>query len=85
MPAQLITIGTAKGGFLTDKFVQLDLRVAKEVNLGGQQRATALIEFFNLFNRANPFVVNNTVGPSLGRTIQPYPGREIQLGFRFDF
>src|SRR5206468_3440266 len=33
-------IGTAKGGFLTDKFVQLDLRVAKEINLGGRQRAT---------------------------------------------
>jgi hypothetical protein len=78
-------IGTPKGGYLTDVFVQLDTRVAKEIRFGGRQRLTALIEIFNVFNRANPFVVNNTVGPSLGQTIQPYPGREIQLGLRLDF
>lgn len=78
-------IGTEKGGYLTDKFVQVDLRLSKDVKLSGQQKLTAMFEFFNLFNRANPFVVNNTVGPNLGRTVQPYPGREIQLGVRFDF
>ena len=78
-------IGTEKGEFLTDEFFQIDLRTAYEFRLGGTTRATALIEFFNLTNRANPFVVNRTFGPNLGDNIQPLPGREVQIGFRFDF
>lgn len=78
-------LGTEKGGFLTDPFVQADLRLAKEFGFTSRQRATILIEFFNITNRANPFIVNTVVGPRLGDTVQPYPGREVQIGFRFDF
>lgn len=77
-------VGTEKGGFLTDPFYQVDLRLAKQFG-SGTRRATALIEFFNLFNRANPFIVNTVSGPEVGKTIQPLPGREIQIGVRFEF
>jgi hypothetical protein len=78
-------IGTEKGEFLTDAFFTADLRLAKEFGIGSQQRFTVLVELFNLTNRANPFRVNTAFGPSIGQTIEPLPGREIQFGFRFDF
>jgi outer membrane receptor protein involved in Fe transport len=93
-------LGTEKGQFSTDPFFQLDLRLAKEFALAGGSRAIFLIEFFNLTNRANPFVVNTTCGDSngdnlpdpggcsgatFGSTIRPFPGREIQIAVKFDF
>ena len=60
-----------------------DLRVAKDFG-SGVRRFTAMVEIFNLFNRANPFIVNTIVGPDVGQTIQPLPGREIQIGVRFE-
>jgi hypothetical protein len=75
---------TKKGEFTTDAFAQLDLRVAKTVGLGRGQ-LTLLLEAFNLFNRRNPVQVNRSFGPSIGETIEPAPGRELQIGFRFDF
>jgi len=53
--------------------------------MGDNLRVQGLIEFFNLFNRANPLIVNRNVGSELGENIRPLPGREIQLGFRIDF
>jgi len=78
-------IDTEKGEFLTDPFFQLDLRLSKELSFSGRTRITLLIEAFNVTNRANPFVVNRQFGPRIGENVQPLPGREIQLGFRFDF
>lgn len=77
-------ITTKKGEFETDRFSQLDLRVAKVFGWG-TQRLTLLAEVFNLFNRRNPLQVNRSVGPLIGETIEPMPGREWQLGIRFDF
>jgi len=76
---------TEKGQFETDYYFSIDLRLAKEFAIGSSQRFTALVEFFNLTNRANPFRVNTTFGPNIGLTIEPLPGREIQFGFRYDF
>jgi hypothetical protein len=78
-------IGTEKGEFVTDSFFNVDLRLAKSFELG-EGRLTALVEFFNLTNRANPFRVNTSFGAdTFGATIEPLPGREIQFGFRFEF
>ena len=76
---------TEKGEFETDATINVDLRLAKEFSVGDNLRVQGLIEFFNLFNRANPLIVNRNVGPELGENIRPLPGREIQLGFRIDF
>ena len=75
---------TSKGQFTTDKILTVDLRLAK--SFGPRTgRITFMGEFFNLFNRANPLTVNRTFGPTIGQTIQPTPGREMQLGVRVDF
>lgn len=93
-------IGTKKGQFETAHFFETDMRVSKRFEFGERYRATAMIELFNLTNRANPYIVNRTcgdsngdglpdpggcTGPDFGKIVQPYPGREIQLGFRFEF
>lgn len=78
-------LGTEKGGFKTKRFAQLDARLAKAFRLGGRRNLTGMVEFFNLTNRANPLRVNTALGAAIGQTIVPLPGREIQLGARFDF
>jgi hypothetical protein len=78
-------ISTKKGEFLTDAFAQLDLRVAKAFGITGRNRVTVLGEVFNLLNRANPLQVNTFFGPTIGQTVEPLPGRELQFGFRFEF
>jgi hypothetical protein len=77
-------IGTEKGGFSTDAFLSADLRLSKQFRFGPRS-LTALVELFNLTNRANPLRVNTALGPAIGQTIEPLPGREVQIGFRVDF
>jgi hypothetical protein len=50
-------------------------------------RVQAIIEFFNLLNRANPAAVEQfeSVPTPLGKPLQYLPGREGQVGLRFDF
>ena len=50
--------------------------------------ASALVEFFNLFNARNPALIDNAwvngaPGANFGKVRVPLPGREIQLGVRF--
>lgn len=78
-------VGTEKGEFETESFFSVDLRLAKEFRLGGRRSLLVMWEMFNLTNRANPFRVDRAFGPNIGRTIEPLPGRESQLGIRFDF
>lgn len=68
-------------------FVNMDIRVAKAFNLGERVKAHAMFEMFNLFNRDNPAAVQTLEGgtPSLGSTLQYLPGREGQVGLRFEF
>jgi outer membrane receptor protein involved in Fe transport len=68
-------------------FVNIDLRIAKRFNLGERVKAQVLFEMFNLFNRDNPAAVQGLEGgtPSLGSPLQYLPGREGQIGVRFDF
>lgn len=78
-------LGTEKGAFKTDPFVQLDVRFAKEFRFGSHRNLIGMVDVFNLTNRANPFRVNTAFGPTIGQTIEPLPGREIQVGIRLDF
>ena len=68
-------------------FVNMDLRIAKRFNIGERLKAQILFEMFNLFNRDNPAAVQQLEGgtPPLGSTLQYLPGREGQIGVRFDF
>jgi outer membrane receptor protein involved in Fe transport len=78
-------LGTAKGEFQTDPFAEVDLRLARAFRINGRNRITVLGEMFNLLNRANPLQVNTFFGPTIGKTVEPAPGREFQLGLRFEF
>ena len=94
-------IGTEKGGFLSDSLFNIDLRIAKEFRFSGGQDFVVLFEIFNVTNRANPFRFSTACGDSTGdglpdaagcgaafgtgATVEPLPGREIQIGFRFNF
>jgi hypothetical protein len=68
-------------------FVNLDMRIAKRFNIGEHVKAQALFEMFNLLNRDNPAAVQTLQGgtPALGSTLQYLPGREGQIGLRFEF
>lgn len=77
--------GAGRNQFTAPAFVNLDMRLAKRVNIGERIKAQVLFEFFNLFNRQNPAAVQ-TLNSSLFNTItQVLPGREGQIGFRIEF
>ena len=45
-----------------------------------------LFELFNILNRQNPAgVFTSGSDPNFGRVAQVLPGREGQIGFRFEF
>jgi outer membrane receptor protein involved in Fe transport len=68
-------------------FVNMDMRVAKRFKIGERVKAQVLFEFFNLFNKSNTAAVQGLEGtsPAFGTTLQWLPGREGQIGVRFDF
>ena len=85
---------------MTDKTVNVDLRLSKVFDVNERASVTGLFEIFNVFNRANPFKVNTTCsdsdgdgspdpkgcsGGSFNSNVEPLAGREIQLGLRLDF
>jgi hypothetical protein len=77
----------ARNGQHAPPFVNMDIRFAKRFNIGDRVKAQALFEMFNLFNRDNPAAVQTLQGttPSLGSILQYLPGREGQIGVRFEF
>ncbi|HYG83049.1 MAG TPA: hypothetical protein VD861_21815 [Pyrinomonadaceae bacterium] len=83
------TIDHAAGlnAFTAPPFVNLDVRLSKMFGVGERVRVTALIEFFNLFNRRNPAAVENAEGrpTPFGEPLQVLPGREGQVGLRVEF
>ena len=77
----------AKNSQTAPPFVNMDLRISKRFKLGERVKAQLLFEMFNLFNRDNSAAVQQLEGgnPPLGSTLQYLPGREGQVGLRFDF
>ncbi len=83
-------ISTKRNQFRGPASVTLDLRIEKGLKFRERYKASALVEFFNLTNQANPelintFFVNGAQGPQFGKVLVPLPGREVQLGLRFEF
>lgn len=74
--------------FQAPRHANVDLRVSKRISIGEKVRIHALFEFFNLLNRANPAAVQQLQTDALtplGKPLQYLPGREGQLGLRFEF
>lgn len=72
-------------------FSSFDLRLSRRFQLTERLNLELLAEGFNLFNRANFSVPNNTFGTgnvplaTFGRPTAAFDPRQIQLGFRLNF
>jgi len=73
--------------FVAPPLVNLDARLSKWFQLGDHVRLEALIEYFNVFNRANPAQIQTAAqGPArFGTVTQFLPGREGQVGIKLEF
>ncbi len=81
---------TQRNEFRGPATFNLDLRVEKKFPIGGGYTPSVLIEVFNVTNARNPFLidtafVSGSPGPDFGSTQVPLPGREVQIGIRFQF
>lgn len=84
---------TGRNGFTAPHFLNMDTRISKTFNITERVRATAMFEFFNLFNGANPAAVNlnqnhtplKSGEPIFGTVSEFLPGREGQIGLRIEF
>jgi hypothetical protein len=66
-------------------FRQLDVRLSKSFRMRGN-RVDALIEAFNVANRANwTNYDGNLVSPTYGKPTNALPARQVQVGARLDF
>jgi hypothetical protein len=87
--------GTKRNQFRGPMTNNLDLRLLKRFKIGERFTTSVLAEVFNLTNARNPSVIDNfyvraedgsfSPGPNFGKTRTPLPGREAQLGLKFEF
>jgi Carboxypeptidase regulatory-like domain/TonB dependent receptor/TonB-dependent Receptor Plug Domain len=80
--------GPGRNAFTSPAFVNLDMRVAKRFNITERVKVQAMFELFNVFNRQNPAAIQvqqNIVNSPFGSLRQVLPGREGQVGLRFEF
>ena len=70
-----------------DAFLSVDLRLTKQIRLGGSRHADLFIETYNLTNHVNfnPNVTANMNSTSFLSRTTASDGRQIQWGFRFGF
>ncbi len=82
-----IDSAAGRNAFTAPPFVNLDMRFAKRIDFTERVRMQVLFEFFNILNRQNPAAVfTNLSQPAIfGTKAQVLPGREGQIGFRFEF
>lgn len=72
-------------------YASLDLRLSRRFSFTEKVGLELLVEGFNIFNRSNFSVPNNTFGagasplPAFGRPTAAFDPRQVQLGFRLDF
>ena len=78
---------TGRNAFTAPVFVDMDMRIAKTWVVRERFRIQGLFEFFNLLNNANPAAiqVQQSTGALFGTTSQWLPGREGQVGLKFEF
>jgi outer membrane receptor protein involved in Fe transport len=82
-----IDFTAGRNAFTAPPFVNLDMRFAKRIVFTERLRMQVLFEFFNILNRQNPAAVFTSLQqPDIfGTKAQVLPGREGQIGFRFEF
>jgi hypothetical protein len=72
-------------------YASLDLRLSRTFSFSDKIRLELLVEGFNILNRSNFSVPNNTFGtgltplPAFGRPTAAFDPRQVQVGFRLDF
>ena len=72
-------------------FASLDLRLSRRFAFSEKVGLELLVEGFNVLNRSNFSVPNNTFGTgatplaTFGRPTAAFDPRQLQIGFRFDF
>jgi outer membrane receptor protein involved in Fe transport len=73
--------------FEAPHYTNLDMRFSKRFLIREKVRVQTMLEFFNLLNRANAAAVQSqqNSSPALGTSLQYLPGREGQVGLRFEF
>ena len=81
-----------RNAFTAPPYVTLDMRFSKQFDVGDRVKVQLLLEFFNLFNRQNPAVVQNREDSPARPNLRPFgtadqvlPGREGQVGIRISF
>ena len=82
-----VDLAAGRNHFVAPPFVNLDARVSKRFRLGDQWRLEALVEFFNVLNRANPAGIQTAADAPVpfGTVTQVLPGREGQVGLKIEF
>ena len=82
-----IDVVAGRNAFTAPPFVNLDMRFAKRIDFTERLKMQVLFEFFNILNRQNPAAVFTSLNqPDIfGTKAQVLPGREGQIGFRFEF
>lgn len=83
--------GLGYNAFTLPGYFTLDLRLARQLALGGTRRAEIIVEGFNLTNRLNPTNVNRVWGPNatananFATVTAAETARQFQLAFRVSF
>jgi hypothetical protein len=84
-------VGVGRNSARGFDFASTDVRLSRRFALGGHGAVEALVEGFNVLNRANYQLPNNTFGTGstpragYGRPTQAADPRQVQLGLRVDF
>ena len=84
-------VGVGRNSERQPSTATVDLRLSRSFSIGSRQRLEAMLEAFNVFNRANVIAVNPTFGTgatpvaTFGQTTIMNDPRQLQLGLRWNF
>ena len=83
-----LDVNVGRNAFTAPAFYNLDMRFAKRFSFNERFKAQVFFEFFNLLNARNPSAIQTrrgVVNEAFGSERLVLPGREGQVGFRFEF
>jgi len=68
----------------------VDMRLSKNIRLGGERRAEVVLQIFNVFGTTNRLDVGggwvtNALSDAFGRILTAQNRQQAELGFRFVF